>query len=173
MITMSLEQFDATRDENKRLGIEIANLTAALAAQKLEDPKVAELAKIIRASLEVVGFATANLSPEIVKRWPYLALQTIAMNLEYMPDFNSHDAEFAAELLKIAAECRQWELKRANSIERYVPPPAPDTMPQAPYGYVTLPTPPSIPGGELPTKHADDPTPNLVEQEVVAPSPES
>lgn len=181
-ITMALDQYDAQRDENRRLGVEISRLNDALAAQKLEDPKTSELTKIIRAALEVVGFATANLSPEIVKRWPYLALQTIATNLEYLPDFNSHDKEFALELLKIAAECRQWELKRANSVERYVPPPAPDGAPQAPYGYVTLPTIAGTPGAELPTKHPDDSTPNLEEQRrvienalpmAVTPSPES
>lgn len=173
MITMSLEQYDAQRDENKRLGLEVARLTEALATQKLEDPKVAELTTLVRAALEVVGFATANLSPEIIRGWPYLALAKVAVNLSSMPNFNSHDEEFARELVKIANECRQWEMKRANTVERYVPPPAPDVAPQAPYGYVSLPT---NPGGELPKSPTLDEQQRVIENAMpmtIEPSPES
>lgn len=184
-ITILLEQYDQQRDALRAAGEQVAQLTKQLAAQRLEDPKTKELTVIVRAALEVVGFATANLSPEIVKRWPYLALVSIAQNLQYLPDYNSHDQEFAAELIKIAGECRQWELKRANSVERYVPPPAPDGKPQAPYGYVmsdaekvameevgtkarlaSMSLLPANPGAELPTKHSDDPAPPVAAQPI-------
>lgn len=152
-ITMSLDEYDKQRDANRELGKQLEVAERALLNQKLAQPKVAELTTIIRAALEVVGFATANLSPEIVKRWPHQALTTIANNLHHLPGAGAHETEFAREMHKIAVECEVWERKRASMIEQYVEPPPPNGPMSLGYGYVPrntqIPSLPELPGTDL------------------------
>lgn len=152
-ITMSLDEYDKQRDANRELGKQLEQAEKQLRDEKLAQPKVAELTSIIKAALEVVGFATANLSPEIVKRWPYQALVVIANNLHHVPGASAHEVEFARELHKIAVECEVWERKRTETFEQYVPPPPPNGPQSLGYGYVPkntqIPTLPELPGSDL------------------------
>ena len=83
-----------------------------------------QLTILARAELEVVCFAVANLSPELIKRWPANALRTIAAYLDKLPDHSPHDVELSRELLKFASECDEYDQRRRFG-EKEIPPPFP------------------------------------------------
>lgn len=129
-VSLPLEELDGIRNENKRMSAEIADLQKQLTEAKLDggNPEVTRaMAKLSRASLDIVSFAIGNLSPEVIKRWPFASLRVVAENLKNLPDCTIHDEEFAFVWMKFAAECEAWEKKRERDGDTYVPPPGPET----------------------------------------------
>jgi hypothetical protein len=134
-ITMPYDEFQTIQASITRMTDQISTLQKELTEAKTADPKFAELSKLVRDSVEIITFATANLSPEIVKKWPWQALTRVAMALEHLPDYSAQDVELARELIKIAKECEVWERKRSVEPERFVPPPPPTGPLSGGFGY--------------------------------------
>lgn len=124
-VTLPLEELDIMRKASEEKDVQITQLKQDLLESKMTDSagSVAPMSKLCRYAMEIVTFAVGNLSPEIIKRWPYQALREVAARLALMPDYSVNDRDLANELLKFAAECERWEAKRKVEPEKYVPPP--------------------------------------------------
>lgn len=124
-VTLPFEEYQQMRDSNVELISAVKKLQDELLAGKFEanDGEVRALHDAVRAALEIVGYAIANLSPEVNKRWPFAALGTLAAGVRALPTATPHDLEFASEMEKFAREAEVWEFKRKNEPERYVPEP--------------------------------------------------
>lgn len=126
-VTMPIDQYNGMREAQVAADARITELNASLTAARISadgSGRVQNLGEGLTAALEIIGFAIANLSPEIIRKWPYERLRTVAAMLPSLPDYDAHNAEQALEYRKFANECEQWELKRKQEPERYVPPPA-------------------------------------------------
>lgn len=130
-------------DANKR----VSELTVQLNEARVADPleRVKGLATLSRELLKIVQFAMGNCSPRDVKRWPWIALNFSAELLPQLPDHNTHDDELAAEMHRFAAECAEWDRKRAAVPEKEIPPPFP--VEQHPFSRLAPMQ--TQPGGEL------------------------
>ncbi len=124
-VTLPLEELDMMRKASEEKDVQITQLKQDLLEAKMSDQmgSIAPMAKLCRHTMEIVTFAVGNLSPEIIKRWPYQALREVATRLALLPDYSINDGDLAAELLKFAAECERWEARRKSEPEKYVPPP--------------------------------------------------
>jgi hypothetical protein len=124
-VTLPFEEYQQTRDLNAELSLKVKKLQDELLAAKFEanDGEVRQLHDAVRAALEIVSYAIANLSPEVNKRWPFAALNALAAGVRALPTCSPHDLELASEMEKFARECEVWEVKRKNEPERYVPEP--------------------------------------------------
>ncbi len=126
-VTMPIEQYEAMRTAQVAASKQIEQLQKDLAIEReCSDPsgRITELTKALNSALEIVGFAVGNLSPEVIKRWPYNALRVVANGISHLPLVTPREQEMMAEMLKFATEAEQWENKRNRDGERYVPPPA-------------------------------------------------
>jgi len=124
-VTLPFDEYQQMRDSNAGMISTIEKLQAELVAGKFDasEGQVRQLHDAFRAALEIVGYAIANLSPEVNKRWPFGALRTLAAGVRALPTCSPHDLEFASEMDKFAVECESWEFKRKTTPERYVPDP--------------------------------------------------
>lgn len=126
-ITMPIEQYESMKKLQADAEARIKDLDEQLVRAKLTTDSsgcVEALNNGMIAALEIVGFAMANLSPEIIKRWPHQALSTLANNIPAMPTCTAIDIELQSEIRKFVIECQAWEVKRKTEGERYVPPPS-------------------------------------------------
>lgn len=126
-ITMPIEQYESMRESALSATKQIEKLTSDLALEReCGDPsgRITELTKALNSALEIVGFAVGNLSPEVIKRWPYNALRVVAGGIAHLPLVTPREQEMMAEMLKFATEAEQWENKRNREGDKYVPPPA-------------------------------------------------
>ena len=124
-VTMPLEELDvikARASDAEALAITLQKQLVE-ARMSAADGEVRRLCESMRAAMEIVGYAVANLSPETHRRWPSNALRKLAEGILIMPDRTPYDLEMAHELTKFAAECETWDFKRKNEPERYIPPP--------------------------------------------------
>jgi len=126
-VTMPLDEFNSINKLLDETTKRAEQLTKELYEARATDQtgRVPRLAQLTRSAMHIVGFAMGNLSPELIKRWPYAQLREIAAFLPTLPDYSSIDEEIAAELIKFAAECEEWEQKRKRYGEVEVPPPFP------------------------------------------------
>ena len=128
-VTIDLDEFLSIKKLLADSEAKAVELTEQLVAARAADPseRVPKLTALARATLQVACFAVANLSPELIKRWPYPALRAIADGLRdtVLPDHSPHDDELAMELRKFASECEEWDQRRARFGEVEVPPPFP------------------------------------------------
>ena len=126
-VTMALSEHLAQRKRSEEMEAEIAQLKQQLINAKFEDPslRVPKLAQLARDLLPVVQFAMANCSPRDIKKWPWKELMRVAIGLEALPDHSQFDEELSREMLKFAAECEDWDLRRRYTPEKEVPPPFP------------------------------------------------
>lgn len=125
-VTMPIEQYESMREAAVAATKQIAQLTKDLALEREAcdaSGRITELTKALNSALEIVGFAVGNLSPEVIKRWPYNALRVVAGGISHMPLVTPREQEMMAEMLKFATEAEQWENKRNREGEKYVPPP--------------------------------------------------
>lgn len=131
-ITQPYAEYKAQCDLIAGMSKELIALKAELVEAKLSSDSIGTtraLTMMIRASLQIVSYAIANLSPEINKRWPFDSLRVIAASMKDLADYSILDEEYARELEKFALECDVWETRRKQTGERYVPPPeAPPTL---------------------------------------------
>lgn len=125
-VTLDLETFDNQRklhqDTIDQVKILEKKLQDALMTSD-QSGRIGPLNTAARTAIEIIGFAMGNLSPEIIKRWPYEALRRFADQIPALIDSTPHDIETQAEYRKFANECETWEKKRAAVAEQYIPPP--------------------------------------------------
>jgi hypothetical protein len=126
-VTMPLDELLAQRETLSTMEKKIVDLQQQLLNAKFEDPsqRVAGLHALARAMLPVVQFAMANCSPRDIKRWPWRELKLVADLLDDLPDYTTFDSELADEMVKFAAECEEWDIRRKNEPEKEIPPPFP------------------------------------------------
>jgi hypothetical protein len=155
-VSIPLDEFKRLEAHHEDLNKRNAELIAELNTARSADPegRVVGLNKLARALLQTLSFATANLSPRDIKRWPHDKLREIADYMHNLSDHSSHDDEHAKWLLTFADECEMWEKRRKETPEVEIPPPFPTEqhpLAQVIMGHAPTPTLESAPGAALPT----------------------
>jgi hypothetical protein len=113
-VTMTMEELDAIR--NRAIEAETALVAfrrEALAARQTDDTVI--ICAALQASIPLVQFAVANMSPEFQRGWPTATLREYAQALGRSPLADEFITEFANDLQAFANEADQVDRLRTKS----------------------------------------------------------
>lgn len=114
MVEMPLDELDGYRNTIRELQDKLARLAEEKIAAEKVDPndRVEMLVDTVLKSLPIVGFATGNLDPSTIRRWPWAELRAFATALETAPGLPYLPRELALELHAFANEAERVERGR-------------------------------------------------------------
>jgi hypothetical protein len=102
-ITLTMDEFDELRRGREQAEQELKRFRdQARIARQVDD--VAILCDALRASIPIVQFAVANLSPTFQRNWPTAKLRTSANAVSVSPVADEFITEFANDLKSFADE---------------------------------------------------------------------